>query len=86
VEYIEEESFYDNFDEKVKQRIKMQNNHEEKIDEIFSSNQNKDDLDKNKRNIFVKVDLDERNGENNEREKSLAELKELFSFVGQQIQ
>ena len=86
VEYIEEESFYDNFDEKVKQRIKMQNNHEEKIDEIFSSNQNKEDLDKNKRNIFVKVDLDERNGENNEREKSLAELKELFSFVGQQIQ
>ena len=86
VEYIEEESFYDNFDEKVKQRIKMQNNHEEKIDEIFSSNQNKDDSDKNKRNIFVKVDLDERNGENNEREKSLAELKELFSFVGQQIQ
>ena len=86
VEYIEEESFYDNFDEKVKQRIKMQNNHEEKIDEIFSSNQNKEDSDKNKRNIFVKVDLDERNGENNEREKSLAELKELFSFVGQQIQ
>ena len=30
VEYIEEESFYDDFDEKVKQRIKMQNNHEEK--------------------------------------------------------
>ena len=86
VEYIEEESFYDNFDEKVKQRIKMQNNHEEKIDEIFSSNQNKEDSDKNKRNIFVKVDLNERNGENNEREKSLAELKELFSFVGQQIQ
>ena len=86
VEYIEEESFYDNFDEKVKQRIKMQNNHEEKIDEIFSSNQNKEDSVKNKRNIFVKVDLDERNGENNEREKSLAELKELFSFVGQQIQ
>ena len=86
VEYIEEESFYDNFDEKVKQRIKMQNNHEEKIDEIFSSIQNKEDSDKNKRNIFVKVDLDERNGENNEREKSLAELKELFSFVGQQIQ
>ena len=86
VEYIEEESFYDNFDEKVKQRIKMQNNHEEKIEEIFSSNQNKEDSDKNKRNIFVKVDLDERNGENNEREKSLAELKELFSFVGQQIQ
>ena len=86
VEYIEEESFYDNFDEKVKQRIKMQNNHEEKIDEIFSSNQNKEDSDKNKRNIFVKVDLDERNRENNEREKSLAELKELFSFVGQQIQ
>ena len=86
VEYIEEESFYDNFDEKVKQRIKMQNNHEEKIDEIFSSNQNKEDSNKNKRNIFVKVDLNERNGENNEREKSLAELKELFSFVGQQIQ
>ena len=86
VEYIEEESFYDNFDEKVKQRIKMQTNHEEKIDEIFNSNQNKESLDKNKKNIFVKVDLDERNGENNEREKSLAELKELFSFVGQQIQ
>ena len=86
VEYIEEESFYDNFDEKVKQRIKMQNNHEEKIDEIFNSNQNKENIVKNNKNIFVKMDLDERNGENNEREKSLAELKELFSFVGQQIQ
>ena len=86
VEYIEEESFYDNFDEKVKQRIKMQNNHEETIDEIFNNNQNKEDIVKNNKNIFVKMDLDERNGENNEREKSLAELKELFSFVGQQIQ
>ena len=86
VEYIEEESFYDNFDEKVKQRIKMQNNHEEKIDEIFNSNQNKENIVKKNKNIFVKMDLDERNGENNEREKSLAELKELFSFVGQQIQ
>ena len=85
VEYIEEESFYDNFDEKVKQRIKMQNNHEEKIDDIFKTKE-EGDLSKNKKNIFVKVDLDERNGENNEREKSLAELKELFSYVGQQIQ
>ena len=85
VEYIEEESFYDNFDEKVKQRIKMQNNHEEKIDDIFNSKKEVN-LAKNNKNIFVKVDLDERNGENNEREKSLAELKELFSYVGQQIQ
>ena len=85
VEYIEEESFYDNFDEKVKQRINMQNNHEEKIDDIFKTKE-EGDLNKNKKNIFVKVDLDERNGENNEREKSLAELKELFSYVGQQIQ
>ena len=36
--------------------------------------------------MINQVDLDERNGENNEREKSLAELKELFSYVGQQIQ
>ena len=85
VEYIEEESFYDNFDEKVKQRIKMQNNHEEKIDDIFKTKE-EGDLSRNRNNIFVKVDLDEINGENNEREKSLAELKELFSYVGQQIQ
>ena len=39
-----------------------------------------------KKNIFVKVDLDERKEENNERDKSLSELKELFSYVGQQIQ
>ena len=79
VEYIEEESFYDDFDEKVKQRIKMQNNHEEKIEDIFKK-------DNGKKNIFVKVDLDERKEENNERDKSLSELKELFSYVGQQIQ
>ena len=36
VEYIEEESFYDNFDEKMKKQIQMQNNHEEKIEDIFS--------------------------------------------------
>ena len=82
VEYIEEESFYDNFDEKVKQRIKMQNNHEEKIDDIFKKNEKTGIL----KNIFVKVDLDERNLENSEREKSISELKELFSYVGQQIQ
>ena len=79
VEYIEEESFYDDFDEKVKQRIKMQNNHEEKIEDIFKK-------DNGKKNIFVKVELDERKEENNERDKSLSELKELFSYVGQQIQ
>ena len=82
VEYIEEESFYDNFDEKVKQRIKMQNNHEEKIDDIFKKSEKTGIL----KNIFVKVDLDERNLENSEREKSISELKELFSYVGQQIQ
>ena len=82
VEYIEEESFYDNFDEKVKQRIKMQNNHEEKIEDIFTKSE-KDGISKN---IFIKVDLDERNLENSEREKSISELKELFSYVGQQIQ
>ena len=82
VEYIEEESFYDNFDEKVKQRIKMQNNHEEKIEDIFKKSE-KDGMSKN---IFIKVDLDERNLENSEREKSISELKELFSYVGQQIQ
>lgn len=82
VEYIEEESFYDNFDEKVKQRIKMQNNHEEKIDDIFKKSEKTGKL----KNIFVKVDLDERNLENSEREKSISELKELFSYVGQQIQ
>ena len=86
VEYIEEESFYDDFDEKVKQRIKMQNNHEEKIDDIFNKNNNDKENITEKKNIFVKVDLDERNGENGEREKSLNELKELFSYVGQQIQ
>lgn len=86
VEYIEEESFYDDFDEKVKQRIKMQNNHEEKIDDIFNENKNDKENIMDKNNIFVKVDLDERNGENGEREKSLSELKELFSYVGQQIQ
>ena len=86
VEYIEEESFYDNFDEKVKQRIKMQNKHEEKIEDIFK---NKVDLgigNRERKNIFIKVDLDEKNGEDNEREKSINELKELFSYVGQQIQ
>jgi hypothetical protein len=57
----------------------MQNNHEEKKEDIFKK-------DNGKKNIFVKVDLDERKEENNERDKSLSELKELFSYVGQQIQ
>ena len=84
VEYIEEESFYDNFEEKLKQRIKMQNNHEEKIEDIFKKHAKTGDSSSKK--IFVKVDLDERNLENSEREKSISELKELFSYVGQQIQ
>ena len=37
-------------------------------------------------NIFVKVDLDNKNGEDSEKEKSIMELRELFSYVGQQIQ
>ena len=86
VEYIEEESFYDNFDEKVKQRIRMQNNHEEKIDDIFKKNEDNGEENRDLKNIFVKVDLSDKNGENNEREKSFNELKELFSYVGQQIQ
>ena len=83
VEYIEEESFYDNFDEKVKQRIKMQNNHEEKIDDIF-----KDKVigEGEQKKIFVTVDLENKNVEDSEKEKSIFELRELFSYVGQQIQ
>ena len=82
VEYIEEESFYDNFDEKMKKQIQMQNNHEEKIEDIFSKRKKKD------RNIFIKVDYDNeiKNNDNSEREKSINELKELFAYVGQQLQ
>ena len=82
VEYIEEESFYDNFDEKMKKQIKMQNNHEEKIEDIFSKSNKKEN------NIFVKIDYDNeiKNNDNIEREKSINELKELFAYVGQQIQ
>lgn len=82
VEYIEDESFYDNFDEKMKQQIQMQNNHEEKIEEIFSKRIKKDE------NIFIKVDYDNeiKTNDNIEREKSINELKELFAYVGQQIQ
>ena len=82
VEYIEDESFYDNFDEKMKQQIQMQNNHEEKIEEIFSKRVKKDE------NIFIKVDYDNeiKTNDNIEREKSINELKELFAYVGQQIQ
>ena len=82
VEYIEEESFYDNFDEKMKKQIEMQNNHEEKIDDIFKKNN------KINKNIFVKIDYDNeiKNNDNAEREKSINELKELFAYVGQQIQ
>ena len=83
VEYIEEESFYDDFDEKLKQRIKMQNNHEEKIEDIFTK---KIIGEGRQNNIFVKVDLDNKNGEDSEKEKSIMELRELFSYVGQQIQ
>ena len=82
VEYIEEESFYDNFDEKMKKQIQMQNNHEEKIEDIFSKRNKK------KENIFVRIDYDNeiKNKDNPEREKSINELKELFAFVGQQMQ
>ena len=82
VEYIEEESFYDNFDEKVKKQIEMQNNHEEKIEEIFSKRNKKEE------NIFVKVNYDNeiKNNDSGEREKSINEIKELFAYVGQQMQ
>ena len=82
VEYIEEESFYDNFDEKMKKQIQMQNNHEEKIEDIFAKRKKK------KENIFVQIDYDNEIKKNNgiEREKSINELKDLFSYVGQQIQ
>ena len=82
VEYIEEESFYDNFDEKMKKQIHMQNNNEEKIEDIFSKKTKKDE------NIFIKIDYDNEIKTNNgfEREKSINELKELFAYVGQQIQ
>ena len=83
VEYIEEESFYDDFDEKMKQRIRMQNNHEEKIGEIFDKKEKNND---DKKNIFVKVEFGETNGDNIEKDKSISELKELFAYVGQQIQ
>ena len=82
VEYIEEESFYDDFDEKMKQRIRMQNNHEEKIGEIFD----KKGKNNERKNIFVKAEFGEKNGDNIERDKSISELKELFAYVGQQIQ
>ena len=82
VEYIEEESFYDNFDEKMKKQIHMQNNNEEKIEDIFSNKTKKNE------NIFIKIDYNNEIKTNNgiEREKSINELKELFSYVGQQIQ
>ena len=82
VEYIEEESFYDNFDEKMKKQIQMQNNHEEKIEDIFAKRNKKEE------NIFIKVDYDNeiKTNDSVEREKSINELKELFAYVGQQIQ
>ena len=83
VEYIEEESFYDDFDEKMKQRIRMQNNHEEKIGEIFDKKEKNND---DKKNIFVKVEFGETNEKKKKKDKSISELKELFAYVGQQIQ
>ena len=82
VEYIEEESFYDNFDQKMKEQIQMQNNHEEKIEDIFGIKNKKDN------NIFIKIDYNNEvlNTESVEKEKSTNELRELFAYVGQQIQ
>ena len=82
VEYIEEESFYDNFDQKMKEQIQMQNNHEEKIEDIFGIRNKKDN------NIFIKIDYNNEmlNSESVEKEKSTNELRELFAYVGQQIQ
>ena len=66
----------------MKKQIEMQNNHEEKIDDIFKKNN------KINKNIFVKIDYDNeiKNNDNAEREKSINELKELFAYVWQQIQ
>ena len=86
IDYIEDEAFYDNFDEKMKKEIHMMNNHEEKIEDIFSKKNKKN---KKNKNIFIKFDYDNeilKNDNNIEREKSMNELKELFAFVGQQIQ
>ena len=80
IEFVEDEGFYDGFEEKMKENIKKETYNEDKIEECFvSSNSNSNNKTKN---LFFKYEP----GDDAEKEKSMNELKELFNYVNQQIE
>ena len=78
IDYIEDESFFDMFIEKMKQNIKKETYKGNKIDDCFVNSSSK------RKNLFFKYEIKEE--EDVEKEKSMNELKELFNYMNEEME
>ena len=78
IDYIEDESFFDMFIEKMKQNIKKETYKGNKIDDCFLNSSSK------RKNLFFKYEIKEE--EDVEKEKSMNELKELFNYMNEEME
>ena len=80
IEYVEEESFFDNFEKKFKNGMKN-NINLNLIDECFEIKNSRNE------NLFYYFNKDEDNEINiNEKNKSLNDIKEVFSYLNENLQ
>ena len=80
IEYVEEESFYDNFEKKFKNGMKN-NVNLSLLDECFKVKNSKNE------NLFYYFNKDEDNDINiNEKNKSLNDIKEVFNYLNENLQ
>ena len=80
IEYVEEESFYDNFEKKMKNGMKN-NVNLNLLDECFKVKNSKNE------NLFYYFNKDEENDINiNEKNKSLNDIKEVFNYLNENLQ
>ena len=81
IDFIEDETFYDNFEEKTKNNIKKETHNEDKINDCFSKENKKNN------NIFFEyiVNKDIEDKEGSEKDKSIKDIKELFVYMGEKL-
>ncbi len=81
IDFIEDETFYDNFEEKIKNNIKKETHNEDKINDCFSQKNTKNN------NIFFEyiVNKDIEDKEGSEKDKSIKDIKELFVYMGEKL-
>ena len=81
IDFIEDETFYDNFEEKTKNIIKQETDNEDKINDCFINDN------KPKKNIFFEyiVNKDIEDNEGSEKDKSIKDIKELFVYMGEKL-